>query len=339
MSRRSRNTRGPSDSIGPVHRKPEQRSISTLQRRRCAPSRKIAKRLRFAKRSPGCARQVDALGIGIGACDSQNLINEREHAESDTRKFPDQQQEISRTQLGPRSGNFLFMTESLADRIRARLEALGLSAKAASVLAGQNAGFVTDILKGKVKNPRSDTMSKLAGALQCERDWLQYGEGQQVVPKLAGAPVPNARQAEVDYPYRNTMLRDIEVRGTMAGSMAGAFQFEGGVVDYVARPPGLLTAKGIYALYVEGESMSPAHPPGELRFISAFKHPNIGDTVAITAKYTPDGPIETFIKTLVRRTASHVVVEQLNPKATIEFDTKYVVSLHKVLTMNDLFGI
>ncbi len=216
---------------------------------------------------------------------------------------------------------------------------LGTTAAAVSLSVSDNKDLLRDIINGRTKNPRSDTMRKVALGLACNLEWLMDGDGEPTPALLAGRPTPNTRPAQVELSNRDTLIRDIEVRGTIAGSMAGAFQFEGGVVDYVARPPGLLNAKGIYALYVEGTSMIPAHPPGELRIISAFKHPNVGDTVAITARYTPDGPVECFIKTLVRRSASKIIVEQLNPKAQIEFDTAYVVSLHKVLTVNELFGI
>lgn len=232
------------------------------------------------------------------------------------------------------------MTDGLSDRIKERLSAIRMSASAASVSAGQNAGFIGDILKGKAKNPRSDSMARLADVLECSLEWLMEGDGEPAAPILTERPDVNVRFADVKLPQRTSMLRDIEVRGTAAGSMAGAFQFEGDVVDYVGRPPGLATSKGIYALYVEGYSMVPEHNPGDLRFVSAFKKPNIGDTVIVTAKYTPDGPIESFIKRLVKRSGTDkIVVEQFNPKAQIEFDMRYVVSVHKVLTTNELFGI
>ena len=127
--------------------------------------------------------------------------------------------------------------------------------------------------------------------------------------------------------------------GTAAGSLSGAFQFEGGIVDYVVRPPALANAKGIYALYIEGPSMIPEHRPGDLRFAHPHRHPHIGDTVVITAKYSENGPYENFIKNLVRRSGDRLIVEQLNPPTQIEFDMKFVASVHKILTMNELFGL
>lgn len=220
-----------------------------------------------------------------------------------------------------------------------RLDAIEKSAAAVSSDAGLNAGFIGDIFKGKVKNPRSDTMAKLAKELETTPEWLSLGDGEPPPPMLKERPVPNVRYANVDLPQRSDMPRDVPIRGTAAGSLGGSFQITDEDIDYVARPPALRNVKGLYALYVEGVSMIPAHNPGDLRFIHPHKPPAIGDTVIITAKFAENGSYESFIKTLERRSGSKVTVSQLNPKTMIEFDANFVASMHKVLTMNDLFGI
>lgn len=231
------------------------------------------------------------------------------------------------------------MTKSLAERIQSRLDALGKTASGASQEAELNAGYIADIVKGKAKNPRSDTMAKIAKVLETTPEWLSLGDGEPAPPPLQERPTSNLRMASVTVPQRSELPRDVPVRGTAAGSLGGSFQITSEDIDYVARPPALHSVKGLYALYVEGESMAPAHNAGDLRFVHPHKPPAIGDTVIITAKYTENGPYESFIKTLERRSASKIVVSQLNPKATIEFDTRFVSSMHKVMTMNDLFGI
>lgn len=237
------------------------------------------------------------------------------------------------------TGYFPGMTTTLAERIQSRLDALGKTASGASQEAGLNAGFIGDILKGKAKNPRSDTMAKIATALETTPEWLTLGDEDAPPPVIRERPASNVRYATIEPPQRAEMVRDVPIRGTAAGSLGGSFQITGEDIDYVARPPALRSVKGLYALYVEGESMVPAHNPGDLRFVHPNKPPLIGDTVIITAKYTEGGPYESFIKTLERRSGSKITVTQMNPKATIEFDTRFVASMHKVLTMNDLFGI
>lgn len=299
----------------------------------------IDKQLGLVKGSPAGYGQRYTEGRAIGLGDGQHLVGQRQHGATLCGNLPSRQGGISAETPIARRGILPDMKTPLALRIEERLASLGTNATAVSLKISDNKDLLRDIINGRTKNPRADTLRKVAAGLECSLEWLMDGDGEPAPPLLEGRPIPNSRPADVDYPYRSSLIKDIEVRGTIAGSMAGAFQFEGGVVDYVARPPGLANAKGVYALYVEGTSMVPEHKPGELRFVSAFKHPNIGDTVAITARYTPDGPYESFIKTLVRRSTSKIIVAQLNPAAQIEFDPQYVVSMHKVLTMNELFGI
>lgn len=62
-----------------------------------------------------------------------------------------------------------------ADRIRERLEALGLSERAASMKAKLNPRFITDLLLNPDMSPRADNMRKLAEALETSADWLDRG--------------------------------------------------------------------------------------------------------------------------------------------------------------------
>lgn len=122
------------------------------------------------------------------------------------------------------------------------------------------------------------------------------GDGEAAPAPLSGRALSNVRMAGVKAPALSTLARDVPVMGTATGSLGGAFQFEGGVVDYVARPPALVGAKNAYSMYVEGPSMVPEHNPGDLRFIHPDRKVHVGDSVVITAKYTEHGPYECFIK-------------------------------------------
>jgi phage repressor protein C with HTH and peptisase S24 domain len=224
----------------------------------------------------------------------------------------------------------------LAQRIEARLAEIGQTMTAASLAAGDNKDLLRDIISGKVRNPRTDTVRRVADVLGVTVAWLTDGDG-DMPPPLVGRPSANARAASIPPPERTA--RRLPVMGTAAGSLGGAFQIEAGPVDYVACPPALVGAGGIYALYVEGASMEPRHGHGDLIFVHPGRKPNIGDSVVVTARYSDGGALESFIKRLVRRSGDKLVVEQINPRATIEFDMRFVASIHKVLTTNELFGV
>lgn len=241
---------------------------------------------------------------------------------------------------------FYMMSETLPARVKERLDALDLSPYAASMKAsdGRSKDWVSNILSGRSAHPRIDTLQALAAALETSVEWLLHGDGPAKVPVLAEAPKSNVRVSGLRYPTRRSAgidgSRDLPVMGTAAGSLGkGAFRLEGGVIDYVVRPETLQNVKDAYGIYVEGDSMDPAHPHGELRIIHPHRPCQIGDTVVLVASYSEHGPHEAWIKKLVKRTGEKLVVEQYNPPATIEFDRRYILSCHKVLTVNDLLGI
>lgn len=234
------------------------------------------------------------------------------------------------------------MSDDLAGRVRQRLDVLGLSGTAASLKAsgGRSRDIVKNLLSGRTHNPRADSLNGLATALETTVDWLLHGDGPPPPPPtMTEKPPSNVRIGALRIPPVGGP-RDLPVMGTAAGSLGqGAFRLEGGIIDYVMRPEVLRNVRDAYGIYVEGESMHPAHPHGDLRIIHPHRPCLIGDTVVIVARYSEDGPAEGWIKKLVKRTADRIIVEQYNPPAIIEFERRYVETCHKVLTMNDLLGI
>lgn len=78
---------------------------------------------------------------------------------------------------------------------------------------------------------------------------------------------------------------------------------------------------------------------GDLRFVHPHRPPAIGDTVVVEIQDGENSERVGFIKHLVQRSASKLVLAQLNPAITIEIDRKTVLSIHKVLTQAELFGV
>jgi phage repressor protein C with HTH and peptisase S24 domain len=220
------------------------------------------------------------------------------------------------------------MPETVADRIRSRLEVVGLKPQTASRLAGGSPSLIPNILNGRSKHPRIDTLNKIAPVLRTTGEWLMNGGPE---------PEPSAR-ARIAAPMEN----DVEVRGTVLGAIyegVEGFRFEGGPVDYVRRPPALAGARNAYAVYVRGDSQAPADPDGALRYVHPDRPIKPGDTVIVTTSHWPGAPEQSYIKVFRRRTANELILEQYNPHATIRIPVKYVASVHRVLTLNELFGV
>lgn len=256
-------------------------------------------------------------------------------------------------------------TEAMAARIQKRLEAVGKSARRASIEAGLSDGGIMNLKRavkeGRPFSFRADSLAKLARVLLTTEAWLLRGEGPEWVPQgratpiepdpddaageplvrmLATALTPSAevRPADVELPQRSAMPQDVPVLGTAAGSEEGAFQIDG-VVEYVRRPPGMMGVRDLYAIYVVNSSMEPEHHPGDLRFVHPGRPVRIGDTVVVQTKVGEHGTVQAYIKKLAKLTPDSVFLVQHNPPTTIELKRPYVLHMHRVLSMNELFGV
>lgn len=236
------------------------------------------------------------------------------------------------------------MADTIATRIQQRLDALGLSARAAAVAAGGSPWMIQNILAGKSANPRGDTLKKLADVLQVSESWLISGDEPTASPPLT-KPILELQSEvrlapDVTVPAAYTLPKDMPLYGTAAGSELGqgSFQLSTDVIEYVRRPPGLFGVKDAYALYVEGDSMYPKFEQGDLIFVHPHRKARGGDYVVVQEPDTNNGESRAFVKRLKKVTGTTLVCEQFNPVATIEFVIRPGLVWHKVLTDGDLYS-
>ncbi len=64
------------------------------------------------------------------------------------------------------------MNTVLVERIKIRMDALGLNACRAATMATLGRTYVLDILRGKVSDPGARSLQKLAAVLECSPDYL-----------------------------------------------------------------------------------------------------------------------------------------------------------------------
>lgn len=244
-----------------------------------------------------------------------------------------------------------IMTETVADRIRERLALTGQTEHGASLKAGGSPSLIPNIINGRSKNPRLDTLRKIAEALDTTAEWLSSGEpapSQQASQPPASMPAIGASDAELVQLHALANVfqlpNTLPVLGTALGSIIAegmeGFAFSpGDVAGYVRRPSLVANVREAYAVVVKGDSMARLHNDGEARVANPLRHPAPGDSVIIiTSSNWEDDPGQAYIKILRRRTERSVFVEQLNPAITIEIPTLYVKSIHYVLTANEVLG-
>lgn len=225
---------------------------------------------------------------------------------------------------------------TLAAMVKEALEATGRAAREVSEKAGLGQTAVRDILSGRVQSPRLETIQALANELG--RPIGPVAPTQGAAPVIGLSP-SNARLAEVLPPRRMEMPKDVPVYGTAAGSGGdGAMMINAGdVVDWVRRPPGLVGKRGIYGLYVEGESMEPLFEHGDLIFVDESRKPKSGDRVVIVI--ANEDHDEAYVKILSRVNNDEVVVRQFNPAAEIKFSRAQVRMIHRVLSTAEMMGV
>lgn len=237
------------------------------------------------------------------------------------------------------------MAETLTDRIRERLAATGKSAHGASLEAGGSPSLIPNILNGRSDNPRIDTLRKIAPVLGTTAEYLLKGTAADE-PETEPSPSKPGEFQRLDIAVPNTAMwpKDLPVWGSAMGSLInenfeGTHVFTGEPVDYARRPPALQGVRDAYAVYVTGDSMDPMHQHGQIRLVHPHRPPSPGDTVIVYTRHWDSDPGQGYIKILRRRSGDQLILEQLNPRATIMVPMRYVVSVHKVMDMNDLFGV
>jgi SOS-response transcriptional repressor LexA len=218
-------------------------------------------------------------------------------------------------------------------RLRQRIAALNSSDRKVSIAAGLHPDTIGKMLKPGAGLPRGGNLASIAEALGTTEAFLLRGDE-------APPPRSDVRAADVNLPPSAAMPNDVPVLGTAAGShIRGAFQITTDPVDWVRRPPALMGSKNAYALYIEGSSMVPEHNPGDLRFVHPDRPPRPGDSVVVQVLVNPSDGQEATIGHLLKRTPTHLVIGKLNPAATVELKLNTVVAVHKVMTLNELFGV
>ena len=135
------------------------------------------------------------------------------------------------------------------------------------------------------------------------------------------------------------LAQNLPVLGTVAGNVAGAFQLlDDEPIGFVKRPPGIAEGSHVYAVYVTGNSMSPEHRDGDLRFADPDAEARIGDTVIIQTQNHPQDSVQSYIKHLKARDEDWYLLGQLNPVGELKVAAKIVIAIAPILSLNKLFG-
>lgn len=166
---------------------------------------------------------------------------------------------------------------------------------------------------------------------------------------LTGMPVAaNAAPFQMEGASAERMRRDVPVYGTALGAdeIVDGEAIEqttlntSEVIGYLRRPVLLDGRADVYGLYVQGSSMSPRHHDGATLFVEGRRQPRIGDdaVVYLRAPDFHDGerPSSVLVKTLKRKTAAFIELEQYSPPLTFRISTERVERMDRVIPWDEL---
>lgn len=228
---------------------------------------------------------------------------------------------------------------------------------ALSRASGKNSAYFQQyVTRGVPRELDEDVRASVAPLLQVEpqalRDPTRAAKAPSTAlaspnlgPSLLPLPPPNLRPGPpLPEDPVGTRARDFPIFGTAAGANGdGAFVLSAGeVVDWRTRPASLASNRRAFGLYVEGDSMHPALPHGELIVVDPVRKAAAGDLVVIVIvkKVDDNGhEQEAFVKELVRATADKYLCRQYNPPKQLEFERRQVAQLYRVLTRAEMMGV
>lgn len=216
-----------------------------------------------------------------------------------------------------------------------RLRSLQDIAKA----TGMSWQTVQDLESGRSKG--SKNIVQIARYLESEPEWIIDGSGENplATPGALNDVPDMLRNAPTTDLNIQAMPRDFPVRGGALCGEDGLFEMNGQTLDYVRRPPRLMGVKDAYAVYSMGECMVPWREHGSLVYVHPHQPVKIGDYVVVQMLQEGEGgPIPAYLKRLVRRTATNLVLHQYNPAKDITLPTKKVGAIHRVMDWDELMG-
>lgn len=209
----------------------------------------------------------------------------------------------------------------LAMRVKERLAELGLSIAEASNMAFGNDGTLRNILKGSSKNPRTDTMLKLAETLQTSTEHLL---GEPARDRLSSPTKP--------LPKREKINKLVPVFASVEGG-DGAMVIDNGPIEWRGMPEVEAAAQDdeLYGVVVEGLSMSRAYRPGETVWLHPRFRERRDEACVFRRVDNITGEVTATLKWLVDFNSERWLVEQLNPEKRFELKRSEWPECYRVL--------
>lgn len=225
----------------------------------------------------------------------------------------------------------------LADITKKKRAELGINQTEFGIMFGASQQTVADLENGNKAYPRAwRKLAALLGLNEYELTELMDDAAEQIGKtqrRLKDLPPRRISSASLLHGGLGTH-GFVHVLGRAVGGTGGEYIFNGDVVDYIPRPDHLKDVANPYAIYVDGDSMSPRFIQGEPVFVDPdISNPRRGDIVIVQLfpRQEAENP-RGFIKEFWGWTPNHLIVRQLNPEMMIRYPREDVWKIHVVVS-------
>jgi phage repressor protein C with HTH and peptisase S24 domain len=191
-----------------------------------------------------------------------------------------------------------------------------------SLAIGRNHAYLHQyVMTGSPRELKESDRRTLAHLLDCDESELR--DASELAPGARDDVAPGALKRS---PPMITNSRNLPILGHAKGGEDAFFIDNGEIAGYTMRPHVLDGVNDAYAVEFWDTSMEPALKHGHLGWVHPRKPVKPGDDVVVQLN---DG--QALVKTLVRRTDSHVVLRQYNPPKDFKVERTAIKSIHLIV--------
>jgi phage repressor protein C with HTH and peptisase S24 domain len=219
------------------------------------------------------------------------------------------------------------MARPSPDAVRRRLVALveanpAHTLQSLSLALGRNHAYLHQyVVTGSPRELRESDRRTLAILLDCSETELRAGDDDLFASRASAIPGAPVRSTPMV-----TGTRNLPILGHAKGGEDAFFIDNGEIAGYTMRPHILDGVNDAYAVEFWDTSMEPALKHGHLGWVHPRKPVKPGDDVVVQLN---DG--QALVKTLLRRTDTHVVLRQYNPPKDFKIERGAIKSIHLIV--------
>lgn len=204
----------------------------------------------------------------------------------------------------------------------------GIDLKELSTRLGKNHAYMHQFIhRGVPKKLHADDRAALSQILRIPETAL----GAPKESTLYAFPLQNHKSNATITGKPEEIGPAIPLYGTAVGGVDGQFELNGNMLDRVKAPVSLYGVRDAYAVRVAGDSMEPRYEDGETVYVNPDRRPVRNDYVVAQIRIDEDTAPLAYVKKFVRWNSAVLVLSQFNPPKELEFDGRYVESVHYIL--------